>query len=170
MSKLCDTLIRACDNTRTNSRVYGKMYRTFPKKTNPTNSNSSLAKKTQRSQDRCVNDNAKKIPKRTSPRNSSSPSASGIVHFVYSEAVMSAVRSELNAHPAFENVNYRKATPRKTRVEIMKLPDICKHVASFGLDLFDAERSQKAESVSGKTSMDVSEQRNMKHIRLTEKV
>ena len=143
-----------------------KMYRTFPNNNNPTNSNSSVVKKTQRSQDGCVN--AKKIPKRASPRNSSSPS--GIVHFVYSEAVMSAVRNELNTDPVFEKGNHRKGAPRHNRVEIMKLPDICKHVASFGLELFDAERSQKAESVSGKTSTDVSEQRNMKQIRLTEKV
>ena len=143
------------------------MGRTVPKKTHPVQSNKVGSRKAQRVRDEGGNAKAKKPQTSASPRATSSPKS--VVHFVYSEAVVCAVRDELNSHPVQEDGVHAETTPRQTSVEIMKLPDIYQHVVSVGLDRFDLEESQPPEPPGGKPSLGVSVRRNLKQGQLTDK-
>jgi len=131
------------------------MGRTVPKKTKPVQKNTAGAKKKQRGQVDATNGNAKRTQRTASPRATSS-----VVHFVYSEAVISAVKYELNAGPVEEARGCTETNPRQTNVEIMKLPDIYQHVVSVGLDRLDLDRPLQVDPSYGKQSVDAS--RNLK--------
>ena len=134
------------------------MGRTVPKKTKHVQNNTVGAKKKQRGQVDGTIGNAKRTQKTASPRATSSPQS--VVHFVYSEAVISAVKYELHAGPVEEGRVRAETNPRQTNVEIMKLPDIYQHVVSVGLDRLEIDGTLQQDPSSGKQPVDAS--RNLK--------